>query len=532
MKRRLKPNRELASSVRQGGRALKIAVAAGGAIACVAFLTGSASLRIVSSAPHQGDTIGGSTLCRVRFFGLPLSSRVSLDGRPVQARIDLPRQMLEAPLEHLAEGRHRLEVELASATTSVSNVTEFTVDTVAPRLSHLKPQTGTATQESTLTLHGMTEPDCRLSIRDEHGKVLEEAVADKFGKFVARISLQDGMNHLEVEARDRAGNRSALAWDIFADRSAPTLQLSAGGKLVQDGSVLATDAVNVSIAGADDDRVARCNWSLDGSVVHRLGLMRRADSWVGSIHLSNLAEGERVLNVTVADRSGRTTQESWRFIVDSTEELGHKTLTRGARGRDVAALQQELVGAGMLDGSQVTSMYDDETVAAVERLQTEQSLAPVDGIAGPAVLGAMGPRIFIDLARFGLVLDRPGQPLVRYRIACGMPAHPTPTGRFSVAYKEKNPTWLPPHSIWAREAKITPPGPGNPLGTRWIGLSSGEVGIHGTNAAWTVGSRASHGCIRMTIPDVENLFDKVDPGTPVTILNGNEKDPAIQKYWP
>ena len=63
-----------------------------------------------------------------------------------------------------------------------------------------------------------------------------------------------------------------------------------------------------------------------------------------------------------------------------------------------------------------------------------------------------------------------------------------------------------------------PPGPGNPLGTRWMGLSAPYVGIHGTPDAASIGYSASHGCIRMLIPQVEWLFTQVDVGTPVFIV--------------
>ena len=68
-------------------------------------------------------------------------------------------------------------------------------------------------------------------------------------------------------------------------------------------------------------------------------------------------------------------------------------------------------------------------------------------------------------------------------------------------------------------AKPIPPGPGNPLGTRWMGISSPAVGIHGTPDAASIGYSASHGCIRMRIPDAEWLFNHVKIGTPVYILD-------------
>ena len=76
--------------------------------------------------------------------------------------------------------------------------------------------------------------------------------------------------------------------------------------------------------------------------------------------------------------------------------------------------------------------------------------------------------------------------------------------------KQRNPWWYPPtYDAWAKGLKPVPPGPGNPLGTRWMGLDAPGVGIHGTDAPASIGYSASHGCIRMHVPDAEWLFEHV-----------------------
>jgi lipoprotein-anchoring transpeptidase ErfK/SrfK len=105
-----------------------------------------------------------------------------------------------------------------------------------------------------------------------------------------------------------------------------------------------------------------------------------------------------------------------------------------------------------------------------------------------------------------------------FGVATGQSRYPTPTGRFQIVVKWRNPWWYPPASDWAKDAKPIPPGPGNPLGTRWMGISSPAVGIHGTPDPASIGYSVSHGCIRMLIPEVEWLFNQVDVGTPVYIL--------------
>jgi lipoprotein-anchoring transpeptidase ErfK/SrfK len=105
-----------------------------------------------------------------------------------------------------------------------------------------------------------------------------------------------------------------------------------------------------------------------------------------------------------------------------------------------------------------------------------------------------------------------------FRVATGQSVYPTPLGRFHIQVKWRNPWWYPPNSRWARGQKPIPPGPNNPLGTRWLGLSSPGVGIHGTPNPASIGYSVSHGCIRMYIPEVEWLFNTVDVGTTVFIV--------------
>ena len=105
-----------------------------------------------------------------------------------------------------------------------------------------------------------------------------------------------------------------------------------------------------------------------------------------------------------------------------------------------------------------------------------------------------------------------------FLVATGQHQYPTPLGRFSIVVKWKNPWWYPPDSPWAAGQDPVPPGPGNPLGTRWMGLSSPGVGIHGTPSDGSIGYSVSHGCIRMHIPQAEWLFNHVEIGTTVFIV--------------
>ncbi len=131
-----------------------------------------------------------------------------------------------------------------------------------------------------------------------------------------------------------------------------------------------------------------------------------------------------------------------------------------------------------------------------------------------------GPVIVIHRGINRLVLYD-GEHYVRsFAVATGQPIYPTPLGHFEIVVKEVNPWWYPPtQDAWAKGLKPVPPGPGNPLGTRWMGTSAPGVGVHGTDAPWSIGHSESHGCIRMQIPDAEWLFQRVRVGTPVFVIS-------------
>ncbi len=175
------------------------------------------------------------------------------------------------------------------------------------------------------------------------------------------------------------------------------------------------------------------------------------------------------------------------------------------------------------------------------RLKAKKLRAEVEGALGSPT----GERTFIartkklkpkvtrrDLVRRNavvLIADRAGDTLRLYRdlkleksyaIAAGQPAWPTPAGAFTIANKTENPAWSVPTSTWsgALGGKVIPGGsPENPLKARWLGITDG-VGIHGTSDDGSIGSNASHGCLRMHVSDVLDLYPRVPVGTPILIV--------------
>jgi lipoprotein-anchoring transpeptidase ErfK/SrfK len=131
----------------------------------------------------------------------------------------------------------------------------------------------------------------------------------------------------------------------------------------------------------------------------------------------------------------------------------------------------------------------------------------------------LGQTIEIDKSVNRLWLYQGMKVVKSYQVATAMAGYVTPSGSWNVAYKEVNPTWNnPAPDTWGKDMPLViPPGPGNPLGTRALGLNASGILIHGSYATGSIGRYASHGCIRMTIWDAEDIFPRVKVGTRVLI---------------
>lgn len=120
-------------------------------------------------------------------------------------------------------------------------------------------------------------------------------------------------------------------------------------------------------------------------------------------------------------------------------------------------------------------------------------------------------RIVVSLAECRLAVVEGGAVVKVFRTAVGAPKSPSPVGTYRIINRISNPTYFAP-------GKVIQPGPANPLGTRWLGLSADGYGIHGTNQPQSIGRAASHGCIRLRNNDVEELFRLVRFGDQVEIV--------------
>jgi lipoprotein-anchoring transpeptidase ErfK/SrfK len=184
-------------------------------------------------------------------------------------------------------------------------------------------------------------------------------------------------------------------------------------------------------------------------------------------------------------------------------------------------LQKEPGEAGLAveKGATTTAIYE-----AARSPGHDQAIQPVVRETKPEVTTKDLPHeyaryILIDRADFTLLFFHRLRLERRYPIAVGQQGLETPAGLYHATDKQVNPTWHVPDSAWAGSlaGQDIPPGPADPLKARWIGIVDG-AGIHGTDDIGSLGSAASHGCVRMSISDVIDLYDRVDVGDPIYVL--------------
>jgi lipoprotein-anchoring transpeptidase ErfK/SrfK len=130
-----------------------------------------------------------------------------------------------------------------------------------------------------------------------------------------------------------------------------------------------------------------------------------------------------------------------------------------------------------------------------------------------------GRRVVVSLPDRKLALVENGKVKKVYVVAVGKKSTPSPTGTFTIMTRVVNPSY-------SHDGEVVAPGPGNPVGTRWMGLSAKGYGIHGTNAPRSIGKAASRGCIRMRKDDLEELFAAVEKGDQVEIVGDRDQETA------
>jgi lipoprotein-anchoring transpeptidase ErfK/SrfK len=257
--------------------------------------------------------------------------------------------------------------------------------------------------------------------------------------------------------------------------------------------------VRADVVGMVDEAI---DASRDGNIVSRVArdlTGGEEDAQVPPrVHYSRAAVRRLVNRVARrVDRPARDAKVEFPALSEVNEQVGLKV--------DKGSLEQRVEQALTVPG------VDRIVRAPVTRIQPKVTRKELAG-KYPVVLVA-------DRSNFQLRLYKRLRLTRSYTVAVGALGFDTPAGLYHIQNKAVNPAWSVPHSAWAGDlaGTVVPGGvPENPLKARWLGIYSG-AGIHGTDQTYSLGSAASHGCIRMSIPDVIELYDQVAVGTPIYI---------------
>ena len=208
------------------------------------------------------------------------------------------------------------------------------------------------------------------------------------------------------------------------------------------------------------------------------------------------------------------------FVADAARRAYHAPRNAGLRitvRRMIVSHSREGL---RLASKRVAKQIDKALDSGPNERRLHTKLVKVRAPVTYKVLQRRYPRIItIDRDNFTLRLFRNLRAWKRYGIAVGMAGLDTPAGTYNIQDKQVDPAWHVPNSAWAGAlaGHVIPGGaPDNPLKARWLGIANG-VGIHGTAEDWSIGTRASHGCIRMHVADVKDLYPRVPVGTSVLI---------------
>jgi lipoprotein-anchoring transpeptidase ErfK/SrfK len=462
--------------------------------------------RILAVSPTPGSFMPLSTVTvKVQVSGLSSLSGVDvrLDDKDVTRDVVYDGNDVTLRRSGLSDGKH--VITLTAGTNNlyrrhVDRTWRFNVDTTAPALAVSSPRRGAEFTTNPVVFTGNAEPGARVSGDPKSGP---SVVAGPDGGYSLSLTLKDGRLSVPIHATDKAGNVTTVRRKLTIDTQAPVLTVTS----------LGTATVNdpqVRVYTTDPVGAPRLKVAVDGTTI-----ANRKQRGARTVHLGTLSEGTHTIACTATDSVGHASAHTETFLVDSTEKLGTATLGPGAVGADVKQLQKLLKLNHLYHGAR-TGIYDAATAKAVRAMQ-KRLKQTVTSLAAPDVVAALTGRIVVDQTKLRLYFYLYGKLKFTFPVATGQPAWPTPDGVFHIVVMSKDPTWIPPDSPWARGLEPVPAGPGNPLGTRWMGTSAPGVGIHGCPEDWSIGTHASHGCIRMHIGDAEILYNYVKVGMPVII---------------
>jgi hypothetical protein len=312
-----------------------------------------------------------------------------------------------------------------------------------------------------------------------------------------QISSGITVGGVDIGGRSADEARKIIKNEVVAPLRQPVVVTYAGEEHTLTSSELKQRA---DVDGMVDEAIER---SREGGLIERVSRYA-SGSEVDTDLEPRLSYSEAAIEDFVAELAGEINRDA---VDASLEPRGDRLSPEpGQKGFELQeAEMQDLIA------EQVQSPGRDEAVDAVV-------VKTIPDITQKELAKEYPTYLTIDRSNFTLRMFKSLKLAKKYTIAVGQVGYDTPSGLYNIQTKEVNPTWHVPESDWAGElaGQDIPPGPGNPLVARWMGIIDG-AGIHGTDDTGSLGSAASHGCIRMAVDDVIELFEKVEVGDPVYI---------------
>lgn len=410
----------------------------------------------------------------------------------------------------------------------------------AVRLGSVLPAEGSSLRDGSVEIMagvaGFEPGDGRVRVVLDGTELASDQVKLLPGSVRVASQLDDGTHRVEVEVQtpNLFARRLVRAWSFVVDSRPPAMDVL----VPEPGSAISARETRFR---ARFDESVEAVLMVDGRQV----LTAEGTELMGELSLD---EGVHRFALRARDGAGNVALEEWEAAADfsaptlvldpaptgewteapehihlavSDNSADKPRVTAQLDGQALEVQEEATAGEAGADG-RITWSFAINTAGLKEgehRFDVEAADAAGNRATAASTVKLDVRKIRIDISERRLYHYEKGTGVTTYPVAVGLPQYPTPRGTYRIVVKEKDPTWNPPPSPWAEGLEPVPPGPGNPLGTRWIGLSAYAIGIHGTYVRSSIGTAASHGCIRMHIKDVEELFERVHVGMPVEIVS-------------
>jgi hypothetical protein len=267
------------------------------------------------------------------------------------------------------------------------------------------------------------------------------------------------------------------------------------------------------------------------AVVGAAGHVYKLEPAQAKLHFDPNLTAQRAYQAGAATPQGTTTPVQVPLAVDFSQQFVHDFVAnialhsfRPARDAFLQVTMAHVIARHERDGHHLDAPVLRNGIGAAlvsptsARVFHEQLVIDHPHVSYRSLPHRYSTIVTVDRSTFRLRLFKFLRLAKSYGVAVGRVGLATPPGLYHVQEREVNPSWHVPNAAWAGSlaGQTIPPGPNDPLVARWLGLGNG-IGIHGTNEPFSIGSAASHGCIRMLPADVIALYPRVPLGTPVYI---------------